>query len=532
MKKIKQTPVFTVLFMILLTLFSKALGMVRQMLMASIFAAGTEGVAFSAASKLPFAIFDMLFATAIIGSFLPIYRGHLLSDEKRAIAFSSVFFTFTGGITAIFAIFGILFAKPLLLLTAPNLDAQTLALSVKLLRILFPAVVFAGLVYTLIGILQSHEKFFLPAAVSTVSNLFMIVFLLFCGFFNKKVDAVTGLAVIYLLSWFAQFLTLTIPLIKMRKMPCFSFKFKHPDLILAEKRALPVMFGAWLIPMTTLTANAFSSYIDIEGFASGAAIVVYENAFSVFTIAGGLVTYGVCNYLFPKLSAKFASGDENGFASSARMGLGIVLAITLPIAVFVFLTAEEIIGFLFLRGSFTLPLANAAAESLQTLSLALPAYGVIEFLSRSSYSAGKARHPLFAALLGIAVVGASSLACYVADMLTVRSVAFCAVLGFSTAALMLCCFSRRIFTVGMTKKITKIILLFLSGIVLSSLSMAGIHRILKNFTQKTTTFTNFMTIALVFLLGLVVYLIWIIFWNRTVFSKSTSGKEDFSDGSQ
>ena len=70
----------TVTVMMVATLFAKALGLVRQMMTAGIFAASMEGIAFSAASKIPLAIFDMLFSTAILGAFLPIYKGRLQED--------------------------------------------------------------------------------------------------------------------------------------------------------------------------------------------------------------------------------------------------------------------------------------------------------------------------------------------------------------------------------------------------------------------------------------------------------------------
>ena len=75
-KKENNRAVFTVLLMIAATLGAKATGMLRQMMTASIFAAGMEGVAFSAAAKIPFAIFDMLFSTGDSSitprSFLPL----------------------------------------------------------------------------------------------------------------------------------------------------------------------------------------------------------------------------------------------------------------------------------------------------------------------------------------------------------------------------------------------------------------------------------------------------------------------------
>ncbi len=526
-KKEQNKAIFTVLLMIISTLFAKALGLFRSMATAGIFAAGMEGIAFSAASKIPFAIFDMLFSTAIIGSFLPIYRSHLDSDEKRAKAFSSSFFTFTMLVTALVAFFGVLFARPIVSFAAPNLDEETLALAASLLRIMFPAMIFAGMAYTLIGVMQSHEKFLLPAMISAVSNLVILAYLIPCAGIEQKRIAIYGLAIVYLLSWVAQFATLMFPLIKTHHMPKISVNFSDSDLILAEKRALPVMFGAWLIPMTTLTANAFSSYIDMgTDTVQGSAIVVFENAFSVFSIAGGLMTYGICNYLFPKLAAKFTSGDKAGFGASARMGLSVSLAVTLPIAIGIFLTSEEIIHLLYLRGNFTETLAKAAGISLRTLALALPMYAVIEFLSRTAYSSGNVIYPMAGALVGIVASVLSALFFRFTNALTIATVALSADIGLFFSALTQMLLSRRLLSWQMSKT-TSLKTLFLSlGIALSALTMSVTHLFLKKILQKSSAFENFVIIALVFLLGLMVYLIWILLFRTLIFSHTASGKEE------
>lgn len=529
-KKGNKTAILTVLLMIFATLCAKATGMLRQMMLASIFAAGMEGVAFSAASKIPLAIFDMLFSTAILGSFLPIYRGHLSADAPRAKRFSSAFFTFTGLLTAMISLLGILLARPIIALAAPNLDEATATLAVALLRIMFPAMIFAGMAYTLIGILQSHEKFLLPASVSAISNTIIIVYLLFCGKIEDKTTAVWGLAIAYLLSWAAQFFALMIPLLHTHQMPRISAKFQNEDLILAGKRTPPVMLGAWLIPMTTLIANAFSSYIDgntIEaGALKGAAIVVFENAFSVFSIAGGLMTYGICNYLFPKLSAKFAGGDEEGFGASARMGLFISLAVTLPIAIFVFLLSDEIIHVLYFRGSFTKGLADAAATSLRTLSLALPAYSIIEFLSRIAYSCGKVKYPMAGAICGILAGFLSAGIFALLHALSVFTVALSAVIGLTAAAgIQLLLARRTVFRERRQGELSKHAI-WLFGVAISAFVMTATHIFLKKIMEKSGTFQNLVIIAIVFLLGSMVYLIWIFLFRNLFFSKFTSGKED------
>ena len=378
--------------------------------------------------------------------------------------------------------------------------------------------------------MQSHEKFLLPAMISAISNAVIILYLACCHGLQNKTVAIYGLAIVYLLSWAIQFFVLTIPLFRIRRMPCPSAKFRNPDLVLAAKRTLPVMLGAWLIPVITLIANAFSSYIDISemgaNIASGAAIVVFENAFSVFSIAGGLMTYGICNYLFPKLSAKYASGDTKGFRSSTQAGLTSSLAITVPIAVFIFLLSDEIIHVLYLRGNFSEELARSASQSLEMLAPALPAYAIIEFLSRVSYSCGKVKYPMIGALIGIPTGLCAASAFMLTDTLSVSTVALSVVLALIASALTQALCIRHILRDRIRKSTLSKALIWIIGISLSAFVMAFIHEILKKTIQNPSAFQNLVIIAIVFLLGFMVYLVWIFLFRYQIFSNTSSGKEE------
>ena len=493
----------TVVTMVLLTLGAKALGMLRQMMTAAVFAASAEGIAFAAASRIPLAVFDMLFSTAILGSFLPIYRGRLLSGEKRAREFSSAFFTVILAVTCISALLGVCLARPVLRLAAPSLTCETLTLAVRLLRIMFPSMIFAGAAYILIGILQSHESFLLPASVSAVSNLISIAYLtVFAPHTNTKA-AVYGLAVVYTLSWAAQFLTLAVPLLLKHRMPRLCRVSKAQDLADAGRRALPVMFGAWLIPAVTLTANAAATYVS-----GGAAVVFFENAFSVFSIAGGLMTYGVCNYLFPKLAARFSEGDREGFARSAGIGLIVSLMISLPIAAALFILADETVCLLFVRGNYTAELAVGTAAALRVLCLAMPAYGVIEFLCRVSYSCAKVLRPTIASAVGILTAIVPAWILRLSNRHSLVSVTCCAAAALLAAATVHLILSRRLLTSPLAVAVAVL------GTALSCTVMVPLRTLLKKILQNNGAFQNFITIALVFAAGIVVYLIWIFLFRR------------------
>lgn len=508
---------FTVAAMIAATLAAKLLGMVRQILIAGIFADSPEGVAFAAASKIPFAVFDMLFSAAVLGAFIPIYRGALSSQPERAKKFSGVFFTGIAALTAGIAVLGMIFSREILFLAAPNLDEQTAELAADLLRIMFPAMIFAGTAYTLIGILQSHESFILPSLVSAVSNLVILLALIACRDLDR-VTAVYGLAIAYLVSWAVQFLTMAVPLLLRHRFPRPAADFKNPDLRLSVKRSLPVMLGSWLIPVGTLTATFFSSYIPSQ--TSGAAIVIFDYAFSVYSIIAGVLTYGVCNYIFPKLSEEAALGDTDGFAASVRGGLFATMALILPVAAGTFVLSGDGIRLLYLHGDFTEELATAVADSLKMLTLAMPAYCVIELLSRVFYSCGKVKYPMYAAVCGILTGILSSLVLLLFDVLTTVGVALACAIGQIAAAASLILFCRsslpQIFRRSGIKKAAYTVVSF----VASAAVMVLVRQLLAEKFVNFGAFGNFLAIAIVFLVGVVVYLMCMIITKTILYPSS------------
>ena len=86
---------FTVGAMICATVVSKLLGMLRQIMLAKRLGGGVYAVAFSAASKIPLSVFDILLSAAIVACFVPFYSDKLRSDVKNARLCSSAFSTLT-----------------------------------------------------------------------------------------------------------------------------------------------------------------------------------------------------------------------------------------------------------------------------------------------------------------------------------------------------------------------------------------------------------------------------------------------------
>ncbi|MCR5263501.1 MAG: murein biosynthesis integral membrane protein MurJ [Clostridiales bacterium] len=499
----------TVFLMMAATVLAKGLGVLRQMLIASHYGAGGAADAFNAAQALPLTMFDILLGAAIPGAFIPAYNRMMARDgEKRADEFADRFlnavFVFTGAL----ALLGIVFAPQLTELTASELDPQTKALSVRLLRIMFPMIIFTGGAYTLTGVMQSKGRFMLPALISSVSNAVIIIWLVF---FNDRFGdmAVYGLAAASSVSWLAQVLILAVPLAvsgekRFRVRP--SLGLSDSELSPTLKSAPPVMVGAWLTPMMLLIGTRFSVIAAGDG-----GITVFSNAYHTYILITGILTYSICNYFFPELSRLSASSPDGEFITELRKGLKSALMISLPFTAAVWLLSPQGVSILYQRGQFTACDAESAAMTLRCLSVSMPAFTVVEVMSRAFYARRLGRIPMTAAIAGIAADLAVTAALVSSGAMSgVSAVAAGGAAAQLTAAAVLvgCSVGHM---KGLYRGFAKSMLPAVAGTVLSAGVMFAVSRAMVSDPYADGALRNIVTCAAVFVPGAAVYLIFVLY---------------------
>ena len=107
MEKKSKSASLTVLLMIVAMLISKLLGMLRGVLLAASYDISEKATAFSAASRIPLSFFDIIFASAILGCFIPVYNSFTSEDDKKQKnEFTSIYLNFLLLFTSVFAILG------------------------------------------------------------------------------------------------------------------------------------------------------------------------------------------------------------------------------------------------------------------------------------------------------------------------------------------------------------------------------------------------------------------------------------------
>ena len=144
MKK-NSNSVGTVLFIFIAMLLAKVLGQVREMVIAYTYGTAWQADAYVTASQIPTNFFDMILGSAVSAAFIPVFNKFLEKDgEKRAKKFAGTFLNVILIFSALISAVGIVFAPQIIRLLASGLEGESAALAIKLLRIMFPMILFIG----------------------------------------------------------------------------------------------------------------------------------------------------------------------------------------------------------------------------------------------------------------------------------------------------------------------------------------------------------------------------------------------------
>lgn len=421
-----KNAVRTVSVMMAITLLGKILGLVREQLIAANFALGIEASAFMTASRIPRIFFDAVFASAISASFVPIFNEFLEKKGKdAAFRLSNTFITLILIVTCVMTIGGILFAEPLVWISADGLKAEAAVLATSLLKVLFPAVIFTGIAFSFVGILQSLDEFGIPAAMSVASNAVIILYYIL---FSHRLN-IYGLAIAYLIGWAMQMLIQVPALWKKGYRFQFSFTFREEGMKKIGKLMLPVMVSTWIQPINLLINTKFASH-SFDG-----AIPVIEYANTLFSIITGVFVLSIANVIFPKLSRLTNSEDEKGFEDTILVTLKTMAFLLIPMMIGLMVLSEPMVRLIYERGDFDAFATQTTARALFYFSLGMIGFGVQTILSRAFYAVQDGKTPFYSALVSIVV---NILLCFfLVESMDVGGLALASAMSATVSALLL-----------------------------------------------------------------------------------------------
>lgn len=386
MAKNNENATKTISMVMAITLLGKVLGLYRDHLMAVHYGTtGMEAKAFYIASRIPRVFFDVVFASAIAACFIPVFSEYLTKKgKKEAFRFGGNFLSVMALLTAVLTVLGMVFAQPLVTLFADGYDAETSALAASLTRAMFPTVLFTGVAFSFVGILQSMDRFNIPALISTVSNLVIIGYF----FFLDDRFGVYGLAAAYLVGWLLQAL-IQVPTLRRLDFHYHpDFSFRSEGMRKAFSLMGPVMISTWVQPINLTINTKFGSHLY-----DGAGVSAMEYSTNLYLVVAGVFILSITNVIFPKLSRLTAEHQEDAFRDTIRQTVHSSLFFVMPMAAGMMTLARPMVSFLYGGGAFDEFSVNITSQALVWVSLGMVGYGLQNILSRAYFAQQNGRTP-------------------------------------------------------------------------------------------------------------------------------------------
>jgi len=386
-----------------MTILSRVLGFVRDVLIAAVLGTSFVADAFFVAFRVP-NMFRRLFAEgAFDAAFIPLFAKRLHEegpDAARAFAGQAL-----AGLTVLLVAFTILgeIAMPwLMLLLAPGFrdDPEKFALVVMLARIALPYLVCMSLVALYTGVLNALGRFAIAAFTPSLLNVVLIVVLLGlvatgntekgqAGVMLAWGVAASGLLQVIVIAWAAARFGMSVPIERPRLTP-------EMERLIAL--ALPGIVAGGIGQLTGVISTIIATLQDRVVSWLYYAERIVQLPLGVIGVAVGVV-------LLPDLSHKLRTGDHQAVIASENRALEFALLLTLPAATALLLAASPIMRVLFEHGAFAAADTEATAKMLGALSLGLPAYVIIKVLHPSFFAREDTKTPMvFAAIAMLANV--------------------------------------------------------------------------------------------------------------------------------
>ena len=389
-----KSTVKAVSLMMIITLVGKLLGLLREIFLAGNYSVGMEANAFLTASRIPRIFFDIVFASAISASFIPVFNEYMKKRGKEeAFKLSNNFITLIALLTTVITFLGMAFAPQLVGLFANKFDAQTAELSARLLRIMFPATIFTGMAFSFVGILQSMDEFNIPAAMSIVSNIIIIVYYIL---FNDRFG-IYGLTIAFLLGWIMQ-AVFQIPSLKkkgFRYRPYLNFRDEGLKKIVILM--LPVMVSTWVQPINLAINTRFAS-----GLFEGSGVSAIEYANNVYSIIVGVFVLSIANVIFPKLSRMTVDNDSKSFGNTLGLTISVMMFFIIPMMAGLMSLSNVVVDLLFRRGAFDYFASEITSKALFFFTPGMIGFGLQAILSRAFYAEQNGKIPLISGMFSIA----------------------------------------------------------------------------------------------------------------------------------
>ncbi|MDZ7699996.1 MAG: murein biosynthesis integral membrane protein MurJ [Deltaproteobacteria bacterium] len=378
------------------TLLSRILGLVRDMVLATLFGSGMAADAFFVAFRIPNLLRRLFAEGSLTISFIPIFTEYLTQKGKEdAFELARVVLTLLTLILAVVTVMGILLSPWIVRLQAFGFGDAGIKyeLTVLLTRITFPYIFFISIVAFFMGVLNSLKHFAAPAA----APIFLNVGIIGAGYLLSPhlTEPIVGIAVGVLIGGFLQ-LVLQIPWVLKKGLRLIPrWEPSHPALRRIGLLMLPAVFGSAVYQVNQFIGTLLASFLR-EGSVSW---LYYADRLVQFPL--GIFAIAISTAALPSLAVEAASGKFEEFKRILNHSLRLVFFIAVPSSVGLIVLGRPIIHILFERGAFTSHATSMTTYALLFYVLGLWAFSANRVIISAFYALQDTKTPVKVAVITV-----------------------------------------------------------------------------------------------------------------------------------
>ena len=371
------------------TLASRAVGFVRDVVIAQGFGASAGADAFFVAFRLPNFLRRLFAEGAFAQAFVPVlseYQTQREIGEVRDLV-SHVAGALIG-VLAVVTVTGVVAAPVLIAVFAPGFlsDAAKYALAVEMVRITFPYVLFISLVAFAGGILNTYGRFAIPAFTPVLLNLCLIGAALWLA---PVLDVpVVALAWGVLAAGFVQLAFQFPALAALGMLVRPRLRRAHEGVSRVISLIVPAVFGVSVSQINLLVDTVIASFL-VTGSVSW---LYFSDRMVEFPL--GVFGIALATVILPHLSRQHATVSPESFSDTLDWALRLVVLVATPAALGLGMLAAPILATLFQYGQFSAHDVDMAARSLLAFAFGLLAFVAVKVLAAGYFSRQDTRTPV------------------------------------------------------------------------------------------------------------------------------------------
>jgi putative peptidoglycan lipid II flippase len=375
-----------------MTVLSRLTGYVRDSIQAILLGAADSSDAFIIAYRIPNLLRRLVGEGAMTAAFIPVFTELDVRQARDDLwRFSARFFNLLAVVLAALTLIGVVFAPWVVRAMAygfTGIEGKE-ALTIHLTRLMFPYLFFIGLSALQMAILNSLDRFALPAFTPVLLNLSIIAAAL--GLARRMGEPADAFAFGVLAGGFLQ-MAVQVPALRregMRLSPTLELADPHVWKVL--RLMLPGVFGAGIYQINLMVDSQFASFLS----SGSVSYLFYANRVTELVL--GIFVVSLSTAILPSLSRDVQSRSSDAVRRTLDFGMRQTAFITLPACAGLVALAAPIIEVLFERGRFGPEATRFTAEALVYYSLGLLPVAALKVVLSAFYARQDTRTPVWAA---------------------------------------------------------------------------------------------------------------------------------------